>query len=188
MNIVQIGCNNGRDHVLSFILSNQNNVENIYLIDASDKSIELAKDTYKNFKNVKFYTMAISDNENVDELELFFPSGDKVSEHISYSKNHVEKHLHPNVDSFLIKASTLNKFLDENQIKSNIYLFIDTEGLDCRIVNTIDFDKFDIKFIRYEISHCAASCNGCYEESISLLNCKNYKISRVVDDIIGEKV
>ena len=187
MNIVQIGCNNGRDHVLSFASLNKKFIDNIYLIDVSKKCIEQAKETYAYFDNVKFFNIAITDDKNQNELELFFPCGDEISEHISYSKTHVEKHLHPNVDSFTINAITVNKFLEDNNIYNDIHLYMDTEGLDCRIVNTIDFDKFDIRYIRYEISHCDASCVGCYEKSIEILKSKNYNISRVVDDIVGVK-
>jgi hypothetical protein len=52
-----------------------------YLIDPSAKAIEEAKKTYNNFNNVKLFNIAITDDQNQNELELFFPCGDKISEH-----------------------------------------------------------------------------------------------------------
>jgi hypothetical protein len=61
MNIIQIGCNDGNDHVYSYIKDNIENINNIYLIDVSNKALEKAKLRYANIPNAYFYNLAICD-------------------------------------------------------------------------------------------------------------------------------
>ena len=49
-----------------------------------------------------------------------------------------------------ITCITLNDLLYKNNIPNIDFLQIDTEGYDERIVNTIDFEHFDISFIKFE--------------------------------------
>ena len=191
MNIIQVGCNKGNDHVYKYILENIDRIKNIYLIDVSKEAIEIAKENYKNIKNVYFYNIAICDSEDIKELEIFYAE-DLSSGHLSSRKNHHTDHNNPNpINSFFIKAITINKFIEENNIGHVDILFIDTEGLDCKIVSSINLDIYNINQIYFEHMHSEKSFdNGnseIYKNTIKKLINNNYHINKLSEDTIAIK-
>jgi hypothetical protein len=48
---------------------------------------------------------------------------------------------------------TFNNIMEKYSLINLDYLFIDTEGLDTYIINSIDFKKYNIKNISFESKH-----------------------------------
>lgn len=146
MKIVQIGCNNGDDEIYKIISSQL--VDFALLVDANPFVIEeLAKVRYKSFNNVKIECHLISN----DEVEKYFYiphfEGHKYSQHSSLSIDHILKHGHKLEESksFLMNSIPIEKLFEVNQLSIIDYLYVDCEGADFDIINSIDFNKFNIK-------------------------------------------
>lgn len=158
----------------------------------SKESIDLAKETYKNIPNTNFFNIGISDNENQDKLEIFY-ADDIKSPHLSYRKCHHSDHnnRHP-VYSFYINCMSLNKFIETNNIDPLDILYIDTEGLDCNIVLSIDLDKYNIKKIQFEHMHSEKSFDDgnsfTYTQVCKKLKEAGYRIEKIDGDTIAVKL
>lgn len=154
MKIVQIGCNNGDDEIYKIISSQL--VDFALLVDANPFVIEeLAKVRYKSFNNVKIECHLISNDEAEKHFYIPHFEGHKYSQHSSLSKDHILKHGHKLEDSksFLMKSISIEKLFKSNDLNIIDYLYIDCEGEDFNIVNSIDFNKFKIKKITFEHAH-----------------------------------
>lgn len=158
MKIIQIGCNDGSDHVLEFCKQNLKNIKYLNLIDADKDSLLKCSQIYKELfqddfdKIVKIENLAISPVD-CKELQLFAPEDEKLSGFISFNYNHVKAHLHSEkIRSFYVPARSLNNILlfSGNNID---WLFIDTEGLDALNLFSIDFSLFRIQNIVFEHIH-----------------------------------
>jgi FkbM family methyltransferase len=154
MRIVQIGCNNGDDEIYKII--NTQHVDFALLVDANPFVIEdLAKVRYKSFNNVKIECHLISND--VTEKFFYIPhfEGHKYSQHSSLSKEHIINHGHKLEDSksFLMKPISIEKLFESNNLDIIDYLYIDCEGEDFNIINSVDFEKFNIKKITFEHAH-----------------------------------
>jgi FkbM family methyltransferase len=157
MKIVQIGCYDGDDHVYDYISSNIGKITEAHFIEPFSEALELAKKKYTGFDFVKFYEMAISDQE-VDEVEFFYPANVQEGQTSSINKEH-SKLFQTETLSKKIVATTLNKFLEVNKLFIIDRLYIDTEGLDCQILNNLDLNKYDISYIEYEYVHSDGTHN-----------------------------
>lgn len=179
MNIVQVGCHDGNDHVFEFISSNFENISKAYLIEPLHENYLKAVEKYKQFKFVEVIEAAIVDDENLSTIEIFYPENIDQSQTTSIYKNHAEKHqdkvLSKNVNCF-----TLSSLFKNKEIKTIDRLYIDAEGLDCKIINSINFSEFDIKYIEYEYTHSDGTDTfGEFGESIeNKLNNLGFKIRK----------
>lgn len=154
MNIVQIGCNNGDDEIFKII--NSQHVDFALLVDANPFVIEeLAKVRYKSFNNVKIECHLISDVQKEQYFYIPHFEGHKYSQHSSLSKEHIVKHGHKLEESksFLMKSISIEKLFEVNQLSVIDYLYVDCEGEDYNIINSIDFNKFNIKKMTFEHAH-----------------------------------
>jgi len=152
MNVVNIGSNDGADHVFEFCISNKNNIRHIHLIEPIYAQLKLCMEKYKDFPNASFYNKAITGNDE-DFVILYCPENNQASAHSSLSKNHLFAHGHSKIHELKVSSQSLCEFLDKNVENKEIYLYIDTEGKDCQILLTLDFDKFDIKRVEFEFIH-----------------------------------
>jgi FkbM family methyltransferase len=190
MNIIQIGCNNGDDHVYNYIVNNQDKIDNVYLIDANSNCIEVSKVQYKDISNVTYlhYAITFSDEEYV---ELCVPdNGDSISIHSSLLESHMLSHGHPNFKKERVPAKNINKLFEELNIQCLDRLYIDTEGLDIDIVNSLDFSKIDIKFLMFEYIHSDGSHSYGGERLDKLsahLESLGYRLSKEEFNVIAEK-
>lgn len=158
MNIIQIGCHDGNDNVFDFIKQNYDKISNCYLIEPLVEVLELAKKNYKDFTKVKFYNLAIVEDEKVNQIEIFYPEDLSQSQTTSIFESHAKKH-QTNVKSRFIKCCTINKFIEDNQIEKIDRLYIDTEGLDCKIINSVDLLKHNIDYLEFEYVHSDGTDN-----------------------------
>lgn len=176
MNILQIGCHTGDDHVFEYVSSNLSNIKKLYLIDANPKCIENAKEKYKNIPGVNFLNCAIVSDETITNIDLYVPMYDNTSAHASTSMLHLKKHGHHNINTVNVVAKTFNNLLKELKIDVLDRLYIDTEGLDIDIVNSINFSEINIKYLMFEYIHSDGplswggdNLNKCLEK-LKLLN------------------
>ena len=63
MNIIQIGCYDGNDHVYDYVSEKFNDITSLHLIEPLSQALELAKGRYSKFDFVKFHEMAIVDTD-----------------------------------------------------------------------------------------------------------------------------
>ena len=193
MNIVQIGCNYGNDHVFQYISENKDSISNAYLVEPIKNAFNLAIENYKDFPNVKLFNMAICIDENQDELELFTPSDEYRYEATSFSLKHVQMHFKGNdITSFKVPCKTISRFFDDLNLTQIDRLYIDTEGMDCKIIQTIDFNKYNIKRLQFEHIHseqCVDFGNSqTYSELVQSLKNMGYGIHTYEYDTIAEKI
>ena len=153
MKIVQIGSNDGDDSVRQFINKNQNNIELVVLVEPIPFILDKLKENYKDFNNVFIENIAISDDE-LEKFTLYYEEGSNY-ELSSFRKQHLidcqcslEK-----IKSIDVDCLTINQLFEKYSIDTLDYLYIDTEGLDVHIINSIDFNKFKIKNLIFEVTH-----------------------------------
>lgn len=184
MKIIQIGANNGKDQVFDFITKNQDSLELAILVEPIPFIINELKDQYKNINNVIVENIAITQDESLNSMDLYFLK-DSNYEVSSFSKYHVINHKPIDstyeLDSLSVPCMTINKLIDKYNIQNLDYLFIDTEGLDVHIIGSIDFSKYKIKDITFEAVHTdGAFYRGENFDKISeYLNQLGYEISLI---------
>lgn len=153
--IVQIGCNMGNDHVHNYVKQNLENIDTIYLIDANNENFIRLNVNYSQM-NIPFkvYQYAVVADENIEEIE-FYRGLNPQCEHASLNHSHLVQHGHDldKIYKLKVPAITLNQFLKKNNINHIDKLFIDTEGTDVDIVDSIDFTDLSIKYIHFECQH-----------------------------------
>jgi len=156
MKIIQIGANNGKDHVFDLIKENKDSLELAILIEPIPFIIDELKSQYKDINNAVVENIAITDDENIKTMTLYY-LGDSNYEVSSFSKNHVMIHKPPgssySLESLEVPCFTINNLIDKYNLTDIDYLFIDTEGLDVYIIGSIDFTKCNIKNIIFEVMH-----------------------------------
>lgn len=177
MNILQIGCNNGKDHVLEYIRS-QNNIESIILVDASQTAINKCKETYKDISNCTFIHSAIVP-DNVESIDLHYPINQEDSEHCSVNFDHLIRHNHSNIKTVTVPAININTLLETYKPIDRLY--VDTEGLDSLLINAINFDVHKISYIYFEHLHSdgAFSVSKNYNRALNHLRTHLYKIQTI---------
>jgi len=162
MKIIQIGANNGKDHVFDLIKENQNSLELAILIEPIPFIINELKSQYENINNVIVENIAITDNKDIKTMTLYY-LGDSNYEVSSFSKNHVITHKPPGssypLESLEVSCFTINDIMDKYNLDIIDYLFIDTEGLDVHIIASIDFTKYKFKNIIFEAIHSDGAFN-----------------------------
>ena len=152
MKIIQIGANNGKDHVFDFIEKNQNSIELAVLVEPIPFIIDELKSQYKNINNIIVENIAITQDEDLNSMDLYYLK-DSNYEVSSFNKYHVINHK-PNgstyeLDSLSVPCMTINKLMEKHNIQNLDYLFIDTEGLDVHIIASLDFNKYKVKYITF---------------------------------------
>jgi FkbM family methyltransferase len=152
MNIVQIGCHDGDDHVFEFISSNSKNISKAYLIEPLSENCRKARERYSNFNFVEIIEAAIVEDENISNIEIFYPENIEQSQTTSIFRNHAEKHQDKVLSKF-VDCFTISKLFENKNLQTINRLYIDAEGLDCKIINSINFTKHNIGYIEYEYTH-----------------------------------
>lgn len=157
MNIVQVGCNDCNDHVLEYIKTNFNKVNKLVLIDPVKNKLENCSELYKEFTNIDIVLVhsAITPKNKDTKINLFYSTDDVGRQHTSFNRQHLVAHLWPihTIRKVRCKAKSINKIFEEFNLKTVDRLYVDTEGLDVQIINSINFDKWDIPYIRFESGH-----------------------------------
>jgi FkbM family methyltransferase len=181
MKIIQIGSNNGNDSVRQFITENQNNIDLVVLVEPIPFILDQLKENYKDFNNIFIENIAISDNE-LEKFTLYYEE-DSNYELSSFRKQHLidcncslEK-----IKSIDVNCLTINQLFEKYNIDTLDYLHIDTEGLDVYIISSIDFNKFKIKNIIFEVIHTDGTqkLGTNYIETTEYLKKLGYNLSQI---------
>jgi FkbM family methyltransferase len=153
MNIIQIGCNNGDDEIFDMIINND--IECALLIDANPYVLELARKKYDGIKNVVIENILVTTHEH--DATFIIPHFDAhpYSVHSSLYKDHIIKHNHDysQVKEITLKGQLLENIIKEYNLLDIDYLMIDCEGEDLNILNSLTFDGYCIREIKFEYSH-----------------------------------
>lgn len=163
MNLLQIGCNNGQDHVGSFCEKYSPLISRAILVDASLEALDKSQRRYQNFPNFEFLNVAVVDTD-ISVVSLFFPENRASCGHASLSEQHVTYHNTveaelkksnsiPPTTSIPVPAARVNNILSKFHTPLIDRLYIDVEGYDARILSDIDFDTYLIPYIRFEFIH-----------------------------------
>lgn len=175
-NILQIGACGGKDHVMS-LLPNPVPNTSIHLIEPLKNNFMRLKEDYKDIASLNavfFYNCAIS--TYTGKLQLYYQkelknNPNNLDEHCSFSFDHLMVHGHQgNIDSFTVDCYTLNDFANNNNISCIKHLYIDTEGHDCDILLSTQFDKINIESITFETVHS----DGPFKSGTKLENTLQY--------------
>lgn len=174
MNIIQIGANNGKDHVFDFVTKNVDSLKKIILIEPVPFIIDDLKNQYEPFKDkVHIENIAIYHNEDEKYLTLYYLKNSNY-EVTSFSREHVVIHnpspiTYP-MDEIKVPCLTINQVIEKYDVFDLDYLYIDTEGLDVYIISSIDFEKCNIKNIIFEMTHS----DGAFQTGENLNQTVNY--------------
>ena len=188
MKIIQIGCNNGKDHVYDYIISHppQNQkIESIVLIDANINALDECKKTYQDIKNVQFINAAIV-GDDTKNVVLFFPSNSVDSEHSSIYKEQLILHKHTDISAVEVEAIHINDILSSYYPIDRLY--VDAEGVDIEIVFNINYNKYKIPYIYFEYAHSdgAFTVGKNLDLTIERLKFHNYNINIIGSNIEAE--
>jgi FkbM family methyltransferase len=152
MKILQIGANDGNDHVFEYIKENIQNIDQVILIDANDECIKACIQQYNGIPNVMFLTRAITCDSDKKYVDLLMPNtGNLTHAHASLSKDYLNNHT--GLISKSVKAITINNLLTELNITHLDRLYVDVESLDVDIIDSIDLNNIQISFIMFEYAH-----------------------------------
>lgn len=179
MTIIQIGCNDCKDHVFDLVKEKENQLKELVVVDALSKCIEIAKDQYSFLEwRITAINAAIGTRNGL--INFFYPENDNQSAHASSSLDHLLKHGHKRIRKITVPCLNINDFLSPLKFEKIDYLFIDTEGMDVPILLEMDFDKYAPMNLRFEHYHSEGVFRSKGENISNLLNKLkkfNYSIS-----------
>lgn len=162
------------DSCLSYVKKNKEKIEFLHLIEPLIECNEHILKSYDFIENKKIYNLAIVDNENMNQIEIYRPKNSKISGHSSYNKNHLIAHNHTEIEQVVVDCVTLNNFLEKFNIKNCDRLYVDTEGMDCLLLYNYDHNKYKTNYIEFEVIHS----DGPYSSSS---NAEKY-INKLISD------
>jgi FkbM family methyltransferase len=188
-NYIQIGTNNGDDEFKK-IMEKLKEKSNIFLIEPNPNLIQSITEQYKDlnkFHNVNILNVGIVSDKSINTLNLY-RSGDGHSS-ILKRKSH-----NCIFDTINFIPKTLKDILTEYNINEIELLYIDTEGYDYTILNSIPLEELIIKEIICEIwpydidSSEDIKTGPCFFEQVIKPKMFNYDIGTIMlDNIINHK-
>lgn len=182
MKILQIGCNDCNDHVRNYVNDNLSSVDILILVDPQSNNLEKCKEIYKDVQNLVLIDKAVTANPDQETMVLYTnPTDDPAGIHNSISKNHLIGHNHNlnNITSQTYSAIHINQILSLHNCQILDRLYVDTEGYDIEILKSIDFNRFIVKYIRFEFLHCEGAFSGMSQtvlDFINILKQHNYSV------------
>jgi len=152
---IQIGTNNGNDNFRKLVI--QHKPSKVILVEPNYSLFDIITEHYKDIPNVYIENKAIYYNSN-SEISLYIPktnANNIAANGCGYCDAHYSLVPMNDWGDALQEIKTDSITFDDLCIKYNIrskidYLQIDTEGFDTEILKMIDFNKYDIRMIRYE--------------------------------------
>lgn len=180
MNIVQIGTNRAFDDVTPLVKEYSSILKKFIAVEPLSVHHKIIKECYNDIPQLILEGIAISPSPTEDKLTLYYHKEDGPGfEVTSISKEHILKHViyNPKLTAEgLIKLEvdclTLNQLFEKHSLIDINILYIDVEGLDFKLIKSIDFNKFNITNIIYEHLHIDG------EKAIQFLENKGYNTIR----------
>ena len=163
MNFLHIGggagdldpATNYRDGFSEFVKNYKSRKKNIFIVEANPTNIATLKRSWKKYKSVRIYNIAISANKTKKMKFFYTEEGAPYHQLFSNDINHIKRHF-PNckIKTKDIFAININKFLCKYFKEKKIdYFSIDIEGSDYEVIMNLNFKKFDINNISLEYLH-----------------------------------
>jgi len=143
---VQIGTNRADDFFYS--ICREKKFDMIYLIEPLTRFNDVVHKYYDSFKH-KICNIAIKP-KHITEALLYELNDEGTHNSLIKRKSHPEW-IDKEPPHQIVPSITFDEFCIENGITEIELLCIDTEGLDCEILLSIDFDKVNIKEIIWEV-------------------------------------
>jgi len=109
MNIIQIGSNNGKDHVFDFVSKNANKINKLILVDALQECIEETKIQYKDFPFAQFIHCCVS-NHN-EEFQTFFKPNNQRTNVSSTNRDQLIKHCENDILEIKVPSQHINDII-----------------------------------------------------------------------------
>lgn len=170
MDIIQIGSNKGSDDLTEIIFKNKERLRKVILVEPMSNHHSQLKECYEEIPII-IEEIAITDDLRLNKMPLFFSLRNAPNfEVASFSKEHLKKcGFGEEIVEKEVNCMTINQLMERHEIRVLNMLFIDAEGLDDRIIRSIDFKRYEIKEIIYENLHTNSN-----EKLIHFLSRKNY--------------
>ena len=178
--------------------------QNILLVEPVPYNISLLKKNTAKYNNIKIETSALSDKNEIKKFYYVKPNViEKLGKHWasgigSFDKHHILNHKNKrfkiensDIEEIEIQYLTFSEVLNKYSIKIINKLLIDAEGAEFEILNSIDFEKIEIKKIIFEFKHF----DGTFEGGPKLKSIKeklikfNYQLKEIdKENILAEKI
>lgn len=183
MIVVQIGTNNGNDDVCAFVKANARDVTTCILVEPLDVLNDQIKQNYADVNNVIIENIGIVADSIVAEQDFFYEENSdnyQVSSLIEHHTNISVKSSNRIVKK-IIKVMTINDLFAKYNLDVVDHLFVDAEGMDVDIINSIDFSRFVVKNILFESAHSDGNWNKSnkYSMLVQRLKTLNYDVSDI---------
>ena len=184
MVIVQIGTNDGCDDVCAFVKANAETITTCVLIEPLEFLNEQIKQNYANINNVIIENIGIAaDNTAAVEREFFYEENSDNYQVSSLIENHAKISIKSSnrIVKKLIKVMNINDLFAKYNLTVIDYLFVDAEGVDVDIIDSINFSQFTIKNILFESAHSDGNWNKSnkYDMLVKKLKTLKYDVSDI---------
>lgn len=158
MNIVQIGSNDcfTCDDCFKFVEANRNKIDRLICVDPNIDKLSNCFKVYENFDfELQIMARAIITDPNQKTVRLYYSNVEVNGHHTSIYREHLLKiGWEPyNIYHKDHLACTANQLFGMSKLKTIDRLYVDCEGYDVDIISSIDYNKYDVKFIRFENTH-----------------------------------
>ena len=198
--LVVIGAHSG---VWLTLLFEEYQNQNILLVEPVPYNITLLKENTTKYKNISIETSAVSEKNQIKKFYYVKPDAvKKLGKHWasgigSFDKQHILNHKYKrfmvsdtDIEEVDVQYLTFSDLIEKYSISSINLLQIDVEGAEFEILNSIDFEKIEIKKIIFEFKHF----DGTFKEGPKLKSIKeklikfNYQLKEIdKENILAEK-
>ena len=198
--LVVIGAHSG---VWLKLLFDQYQNQNILLVEPVPYNINVLKENTTKYKNISIETSAVSGKDEIKKFYYVKPDAvKKLGKHWasgigSFDKQHILNHKNKrflvsdtDIEQIDIQYLTFSNLIEKYSISSIGLLQIDVEGAEFEILNSINFEKIEIKKIIFEFKHF----DGTFKEGPKLKLIKeklikfNYQLKEIdKENILAEK-
>ena len=199
--LVVIGAHSG---VLLKSLFDEYQNQNILLVEPVPYNIALLKENTTKYKNITIETSAVSERKEIKKFYYVKPDAvKKLGKHWasgigSFDKQHILNHKNKrflvsetDIEQMDIQYFTFSNLIEKYSISSIDLLQIDVEGAEFDILNSINFEKIEIKKIIFEFKHF----DGTFEDGPKLKSIKeklikfNYQLKEIdKENILAKKI
>ncbi|MFA6547739.1 MAG: FkbM family methyltransferase [Candidatus Magasanikbacteria bacterium] len=183
--VIEIGAHVGSDTVEMATLWPNGK---IYAFEPLPNTFARLKFKTKDFKNIEIIQNAVTDDKNVDQVEMFVSDNSGCSSSLLRPKEHLK--YFPGVEfqgSVFVSAVLLDVWLTSNCVDKIDLLWIDAQGMEYRIFKSLGDKIKSIHFIYTEVSkkefYDGAEDYDCLKKYLS-----NFGFELVEDDLVGKEL
>ena len=177
--------------------------QNVLLVEPVPYNISLLKENTAKYNNINIETSAVSEKNEIKKFYYVKPDAvKKLGKHWasgigSFDKQHILNHKNKrflvsdsDIEEVNIQYLSFSNLIKKYSISSIDLLQIDVEGVEFEILNSIDFEKIEIKKIIFEFKHF----DGTFKEGPKLKSIKeklvkfNYQLKEIdKENILAKK-